>query len=187
MASGDDVAWIGLVPAGERGWRLSPLGLDLYDGIPGVALFLAQLGVISGERRYSELAKTAVATMRRHLKELRSHEVIGGFTGWGGIIYALSSLGVIWSDTSLVDEAEAVLELLPDLIARDQALDVIGGSAGCALALRSLDVCRPSSRDHRPCTCLRRASSAELSPREQWSRLAVQQQYRYAAYGLRAR
>jgi type 2 lantibiotic biosynthesis protein LanM len=146
LRSGDEAAWIGLVPASEHTWQLAPLGLDLYDGIPGVALFLAQLEVISGERRFRDLAKSAVAAMLRQLEGSRSYEVIGGFTGWGGIIYALSSLGTIWADTSLIDEAESSLAVLADAILRDTVFDVIGGAAGCALALRALYECRPSPR-----------------------------------------
>ena len=44
LGSGDDVAWLGVMPVSESEWRLAPLGLDLYDGMPGVALFLAELG-----------------------------------------------------------------------------------------------------------------------------------------------
>jgi lantibiotic modifying enzyme len=43
-------------------------------------------------------------------------------------------------------EAESVLDRMADSIARDKALDVIGGAAGCALSLRSMLRCRPSAR-----------------------------------------
>ena len=40
-----EVAWVGLVAQPDVGyWSLLPLGLDLYDGQPGVLLFLAYLG-----------------------------------------------------------------------------------------------------------------------------------------------
>jgi type 2 lantibiotic biosynthesis protein LanM len=146
FVSGEDVSWLGLIPTGEHEWHVSPLGLDLYDGLPGVALFLAQLGSISGQRRYTELARAALDTAMRPLKKSHGLETIGAFTGWGGIIYTLSSLGVIWAEPSLIEEAEALLDLLPDLIARDESLDVIGGAAGCALAVRSLYECRRSDR-----------------------------------------
>jgi type 2 lantibiotic biosynthesis protein LanM len=146
LRSGDEAAWIGLVPASEHTWQLAPLGLDLYDGIPGVALFLAQLEMISGERRFRDLAKSAVAAMRRQLEGYRSNDVIGGFTGWGGVLYALSNLGTIWADTSLIDEAESSLSVLAGAIPRDTVFDVIGGAAGCALGLRALYECRRSPR-----------------------------------------
>jgi type 2 lantibiotic biosynthesis protein LanM len=146
LRNGDDVAWLGVIPVNESEWRLSQLALDLYDGMPGVALFLAELGAISGEPRYTELARSAISTVRRYLKDDRLLEINGGFSGWGGILYGLTRLGQILHEPPLTDEAEALLEGLGELIPRDKSWDIIGGSAGCALALRSLHMCRPSSR-----------------------------------------
>ena len=56
-------SWIGLMLVNER-WSISPLMLDLYGGLPGVALFLAYLGAISGETRYTQLAREACAERR---------------------------------------------------------------------------------------------------------------------------
>src|SRR5262249_7696131 len=39
-----DASWIGLTLGQDRRWSLAPAGLDLYDGLPGIALFLAYLG-----------------------------------------------------------------------------------------------------------------------------------------------
>ncbi len=142
----DDAAWIGLVPADERVWSLSQLGPDLYDGLPGVIFFLAYLGLVTGERGYSALAKSGLATLRRQIEKMGDSRAIGGFNGWGGIIYSLTHLGAIWGDASLIAEAEGLLDRIPGLIEGDKVLDIIGGSAGCVLALRSLQRCRPSAR-----------------------------------------
>src|SRR5207302_10399893 len=40
----DGASWVGLTFRNERSVSLMPLGADLYDGLPGVALFLAYLG-----------------------------------------------------------------------------------------------------------------------------------------------
>lgn len=145
-AEARDAAWIGLVPANETAWNLSPLGPDLYDGLPGVVLFLAHLGAATGERRYAALGERALASLRRQIEKTREMGAIGGFSGWGGIIYALAQLGVVWHDPSLFAEAESLLDRLPELIERDNVFDVIGGSAGLALALRSLALYSPSGR-----------------------------------------
>jgi type 2 lantibiotic biosynthesis protein LanM len=142
----DDAAWIGLMPTGERAWSLSPLGPDLYDGLPGVIFFLAYLGSVTGDRRYPALAESALTTLRRQIERTRDSVAIGGFDGWGGIVYALAHLGALWGDPSMFSEAEGLLDRLPELIESDKTLDVIGGAAGCALALRSLHRCRPSAR-----------------------------------------
>ena len=62
-----EASWIGLTLVGHKNWSLVPTGLDLYDGVPGVALFLAYLGEITGDARHTSLARAALTTMRRQL------------------------------------------------------------------------------------------------------------------------
>jgi type 2 lantibiotic biosynthesis protein LanM len=143
----DDVSWIGLTLAHDRYWSLVPLGVDLYDGVPGVALFLAYLGAVTREERYTALAQAALTTLRRQVERSQSFiSSIGGFTGWGGIIYTLTHLGVLWDQPGLLAEAEAVVERLPELIDRDAQLDVLDGAAGCIGSLISLYRCAPSNQ-----------------------------------------
>ena len=112
-----------------------------------MALFLAYLGWVTGAEHYSGLAREALVTLRAQLKQMKGRlPMIGGFCGWGGIIYALTHLGGLWQEPELTDEAERVVDLLPDLIGRDEELDVISGSAGCIVALLNLHRQRPSSK-----------------------------------------
>jgi type 2 lantibiotic biosynthesis protein LanM len=134
-----DVSWIGLTLTPHRRWTVTPLGPDLYGGLPGVALFLAYLGTITGKARYTSLAQVALTTLRRYLERRPSTLTsVGVFNGWGGIIYALTHLNALWQQPTLLTEAEQVVELLPALIDRDERLDVIGGAAGCIGSLLSL-------------------------------------------------
>jgi type 2 lantibiotic biosynthesis protein LanM len=71
---------------------------------------------------------------------------IGGFSGWGGVIYVLAHLGTLWGQPGLFAEAEAIVERLPELIACDEQLDIIDGAAGCLGSLLSLYRCAPSER-----------------------------------------
>jgi type 2 lantibiotic biosynthesis protein LanM len=146
LGTGDEKTWIGLEIARENQWRVSPLGTDLYDGLPGVILFLAYLGAVTGDSRYDVLAKAALKTLRAQMQQLGDPKAIGAFTGWGSIIYLLTHLGVTWSDTSLLTEAENLVNSIPALVEGDQVLDMIGGAAGCVLALLALHQCKPSVR-----------------------------------------
>lgn len=142
-----DISWIGLTVINEKYWTLAPLGIGFYDGLPGVVLFLAYLGTVTAENRYTALAESALTTMQRQLEISKSFiKSIGGFEGWGGVIYTLTHLGILWNEPALLAEAEALVELLPDLIAKDEYLDIIGGAAGCLNSLISLYRCRPSQR-----------------------------------------
>ena len=142
-----DASWIGLKLINERHWSLAPLEPSLYNGLSGVALFLAYLGAITGDERYTNLAQAALATLRAQVESGRSFlSGIGAFSGWGGVIYTLSHLSTLWDQPALLAEAEAVVERLPNLIERDEALDIIGGAAGCIGCLISFYRCSPSDR-----------------------------------------
>ena len=142
----NDVFWIGLSFDEQKNhWNLSPLGIKLYSGMPGISLFLAYLGAITQQKHYTELAKVTLAKLRYQVNDSKSSLTsVGGFIGWGGIIYTLTNLGVLWNEPSLLLEAESIVSLLPDLISQDQYFDIIGGVAGCLASLISLYRCRPS-------------------------------------------
>ncbi|MBV9791713.1 MAG: type 2 lantipeptide synthetase LanM family protein, partial [Chloroflexi bacterium] len=109
LRGADGATWIGLTLERNSHWSLVPLGADLYSGLPGVALFLAQLGAITGEQRYTELAQAALSTLRR-LVDRSEVTLIGGFSGWGGVVYVLAQLGALWSQPELLREAERLAE-----------------------------------------------------------------------------
>jgi len=140
-----DISWIGLTLVPPQDWVLVPLGLDLYDGLAGVALFFAYLGKATHEHRYTALARTTLTTLQRHLKLSQPSTVsIGGFSGCGGAIYTLTQLGMLWEEPALLAEAEALVKPLPALIERDEQFDIIGGAAGCIAGLLALYRCAPS-------------------------------------------
>nr|WP_298728639.1 type 2 lanthipeptide synthetase LanM family protein [uncultured Steroidobacter sp.] len=131
-----DASWIGLALVNSRSFDLAPLALDLYDGLPGVALFLAYLGKVTESSRHTELARAAVQAIRSQLPKARTFEKsVGAFSGWGGIIHLCTHLGQLWNEDELLAEAHAIVDALPPLIAADRNLDIIGGVAGCALTL----------------------------------------------------
>jgi lantibiotic modifying enzyme len=118
LREANEVAWIGLTLVGERSWMLLPLGIDLYSGIPGVALFLAYLGEMTGEARYTELARDSLTTVQNQIEGVKGTlKEIGGFGGWGSIIYTFSHLATLWQDPALLTEAEALVDILPQIIA----------------------------------------------------------------------
>lgn len=146
VREGEDAAWIGLTQSGDRHWQLAPLGTDLYDGVSGVAMFLGYLGAATGEERYVALARAGLRVARRELEDLPEQvDAIGGFGGLAGVIHALVHLGALWGDGELLEEARAAVGRLPDLVERDELLDIVGGSAGCIGVLLSLQRHAPSA------------------------------------------
>ncbi len=142
-----DISWIGLTASNERYWRIVPLTPELYDGLLGIVLFLAYLGDTTREERYTALARSALRTVRRQIERHPSVLTsIGAFGGWGGLIYTLTHLAVLWREPALLTEAEATVHRLSPLIEQDAQLDVIGGAAGCLGNLLGLYPCAPSQR-----------------------------------------
>jgi type 2 lantibiotic biosynthesis protein LanM len=135
----DDISWVGVTLLNGRIWSPQPLGVDLYGGTPGVALFLAYLGLLSQQHQYTELAERTIATSVRQLELAKDVlDLIGGFDGWGGAIYAITHLGCLWQRADLMKRAYEYVELIPKLIPVDKRFDVTRGSAGCISSLLGL-------------------------------------------------
>ena len=139
--------WFGLDSVRERNLTLRALDHNLYEGLPGLALFLAHLGALARHEEYTDLARATLATMRRQVERGRlTVKRVGAFDGWGGVVYALTHLGVLWREPRLLEEAHEVAALLPPLIEQDDSFDIIGGAAGCVGGLLSLHLCAPSAQ-----------------------------------------
>ena len=142
----ENVSWIGLTAASDRQWRVSTTLLDLYDGLPGIALFLAYLGSVTGRTRYADLARQACNGIRARLEAFKSGGLgIGAFAGWGGIIYVLTHLASLWQDEDLFGEAQRIVPCVSCQIGSDESFDIIAGSAGCIGSLIALYLQRPSA------------------------------------------
>jgi type 2 lantibiotic biosynthesis protein LanM len=141
----DQAHWLTMDVTGTGGWLLRPALPDLYLGLPGIALFLGHLGALTGEEEYTRLARAALATQRWQL-EIEPEVVpsIGGFNGWGGVIYGLAQLAALWQDDSLFAEAEALVPKLAEGIDGDENNDLIAGAAGALLALLAVHRLHPS-------------------------------------------
>jgi type 2 lantibiotic biosynthesis protein LanM len=145
LQDGTYAAWIGFTLANKT-WSLDGLLEDFYGGSPGLIFVLAYLGSF-GFGKYTELARGGLRALLIRLEDAaRAPHLIGAFSGWGGIIYLLSHLGALWNDPELFSHAHRLVELLPELIAKDESLDIIGGCAGCIGSLLSLHKVSPSEK-----------------------------------------
>jgi type 2 lantibiotic biosynthesis protein LanM len=140
------VSWPGVTETNAREWCLLPAGPDLSNGLPGIALFLAYLGHLSGGRQYTRLARLIWQTIdaRFCCQQRYLHwGAIGAFHGIGSFIYLLSHLGALWHNPALLQRAEEMADNLSALIAADQTFDIVGGTAGCLAAVLSLHAVTP--------------------------------------------
>jgi type 2 lantibiotic biosynthesis protein LanM len=155
---GQAAAWIGLDWLGDAEvFQLVTLGLDLYNGTAGISVFLSAHAAVTEHPASGELALAGVARLRKQLKSRNAARLcrslgLGGATGLGSIVYALTVMSQNLREPALRDDAHRAAELMTDeLIAADKRLDVIGGSAGAILCLLRL------YRDGRSEAVLRRA------------------------------
>jgi type 2 lantibiotic biosynthesis protein LanM len=142
---GPGAAWIGLDWLGDAEvFQLVCLGPDLYNGVSGIALFLAAHAAVTGRQLSAELALAGVAYLRKNLKSRNAARMarslgVGGATGVGSIVYALTVMSKMLRDDSLLADAHVAAALFSDgLIAADKQLDVTGGSAGGIVGLLRL-------------------------------------------------
>ncbi|HET8843790.1 MAG TPA: type 2 lanthipeptide synthetase LanM family protein, partial [Ktedonobacteraceae bacterium] len=145
---GEATGWLGVAQEADLHWDLKPADISLYNGNAGIALFLAYLGSITGEQRYTAHARAAITTIRYDLallQKLPPHFIdTGGFRGLGSVIYLLAHLGTLWNEPDLFDEAEKIAGRLNERITDDSKLSIISGSAGAIACLLSLHSVAPS-------------------------------------------
>lgn len=137
---GGDLILLQSMLGGDGYQGMSSLGADLYDGLPGIALFYAHLAQQTGQVRYRRFAEQLLDTARR-IFEAEPSQGIGAFNGVAGWMYALTHLSQLWQEPALADEAVSALPRLLSAVADDEALDLIGGSAGAIWCLLRLHQC----------------------------------------------
>ena len=142
---GASAAWVGLDWLGDAEvYQLVVLGPDLYNGASGIGIFLAAHAAVTGSAASADLALAGIIHLRTKLKDRNAARFarslgIGGATGLGSLVYALTVMSKSLRDDGLLADAHAASLLMTDeLIAADKRLDVIGGSAGAILGLLRL-------------------------------------------------
>lgn len=137
----------GRVIAGEFP-RMVLVGPHLYDGLPGIAIFLAALGRVDGLGEYRALSFEIIAPLRSILirfvaEPKKADELtleIGGLAGLGSFIYSFATLSRLLDAPDLMVEAHQISSLITlERIAADRALDIVSGAAGAILALLAID------------------------------------------------
>lgn len=137
-----EAVWVGPSTAVDQdGQRtVGTLGPGLYDGLLGVALFLAHHSRVRGDDRAGALAHAAA---RAALRQIRRGAAVGhGLLGYGGVSYALAHLAMLVPDTELARELVAEPIPVPD-VAADAEYEVMSGAAGTLFGLAAQHRVRP--------------------------------------------
>lgn len=147
-------SWLSVTFVGDRYWKVAPTGADLYGGLAGIALFLAELDAVSPDRRY----RTPAMRIARHLGDLTDHLVeqriaiptlgAGAYTGLAGPIHLFAELGRLWADDDLTERAYRLVRHYADAWEHEGVVDLLSGAAGVALVCAALHRRRPSEETH---------------------------------------
>lgn len=116
--------------------QVTAMGEQFYEGTAGVALFLAGCHAIDPSGEWKTLALSALEASRATTAQLGS---VGGFEGFGGLVYVLVRCADLLDAPELRDEAIRMSEWIDDeAVDADKALDVISGVSGAILGLLAL-------------------------------------------------
>ncbi len=144
VRAGEHATWIApqLVFQTEN-YLLYSLQGDLYTGASGVAIFLAAAAKVGGSVELERLARDTLRGVRSELGSrgdaLATTMGIGGASGIGSIVYALTHVGRLLGDEAFFADARKAAALLSDeRIAADATYDVCDGAAGALLGLVTL-------------------------------------------------
>lgn len=135
---------VGSASAEEDVFKPGLIGHDLYDGLPGLILFLAQLAEETGDETLRPLCEGLLKALFARPGVLRVPS-LGAFSGWGGYLYLLSHLRFLWKTSHYQELEKKVLEGIQLRLEEEPGLDIISGLAGCLLSLLAHHRVQPQS------------------------------------------
>jgi lantibiotic modifying enzyme len=143
--SGGRANWLGLELLDDHHWSILPMGAGLTNGYLGTALFLAQIGALTGADKYRELARDAIRPVPEVLEVLAANPDVAqsvghGLHGLGGISYGLSRLANLLDDSEVSGWLGTALRLMERTASGNAGLPSYAeGAAGGLAALQGIE------------------------------------------------
>lgn len=142
VSSIDQNNWFDItyIDEGDGVNRLRPMGLELYGGLCGMALFFEHLAREAGSMEMADVSHRAMQTIQLHVdypQELIESGT-GAFNGWPSIVYLYTHLARVRKDNTLLADAEKLVEVLSGALSEPSDFDLISGVSGTLLVLSQL-------------------------------------------------
>lgn len=131
----EDVGWICMSLAGfrEQGFYIRPMGMYLYDGVAGAAVFLQRLAKVSTDGAYRELAAKLIDKLfayTRQAAKAGEGGATGAYSGEASIAYAYQLLYRAGGEAIFLEYMERQCRYTAGLLKQDKTYDLLGGNAG---------------------------------------------------------
>jgi type 2 lantibiotic biosynthesis protein LanM len=132
----EDVNWSGLRFFEEKSWSIVPLGMYLYDGIGGVAVFLSMLGKYYEVTEYRKVWLLVIKKLFGYTDQVlngqrkRESNHSGAFVGEGSLISAYLLIYKITEAPVFLEYAKRHAQILEQVIENEESPDLLSGLAG---------------------------------------------------------
>lgn len=133
-----DATWLEPLWLGEEQWQLGPANIGLYNGLAGIAFYLAYLAKVSGQERFTQLALAAKNSIEDVLDNGMIERNVSALRGRASFVYTLMHLSSLWDDSDLLDSAMGQVRLIQEHFTSDSSFDLLDGSAGTIVVLLHL-------------------------------------------------
>lgn len=142
-----DAHWLGLIMVDGISYDVQPLAMDLYSGMPGIALFLGAMYRETQDERYNIVLNKTLHRIDAESKkyfEMNFFKHMGAFSGWAGLMYVKHNLGKILDREDLTQEAIHLANMLSEHIDSIHEYDIIAGASGVIICLKRVYESHPS-------------------------------------------
>lgn len=140
----EDISWDNIIFYDNNTWKLAPIGLNLYDGVGGIAIFLASVNRKYPSEQYEKTLKLIQSKLFHYtdgngfsVKNLRTKDS-GILNGEGSIIYTYLLLYKITGDRKFLFYAEKHFFKYEEIVMQCENPDYLSGSAGAIIVLIKL-------------------------------------------------
>lgn len=135
-----DITWIGLNFLKRGGWKLHAVGMYLYGGISGIAVFLGEYLKSFKDKRAQWCFELAVNKMKRYTEKFCSESVreqpvkTGIVDGEASLVWVYLQLFEMSGDIEYLDYASRHFRGMKRYFYEDHYFDLLSGNAGAILA-----------------------------------------------------
>ncbi|SDN02394.1 type 2 lanthipeptide synthetase LanM family protein [Allokutzneria albata] len=145
ISADDEAVWLGCSTGRTGNYAVGILGTGFYDGLTGIATFLAHHGKLRDCRESTRLAAEAARAAVRRIEHAPDTSSLVGLQGTGGLVYGLAQLHALAPQLGLLERALGLAKRLRADVLSDEQFEVMGGAAGAIFGLAALHSVRPDA------------------------------------------